>query len=123
MENIKLEDNIEDIYKEKRNIVKEMEILNQENIKFNSDLCEMTKAKDSTTKKLENQIKVEKNKYTDKKDMFDILESDFTNKCKELKDVRKSLKTHKMSLKVKMFKCLVNTSAVFATPNSEVGTL
>ena len=25
--------------------------------------------------------------------------------------------------KVKMFKCLVNTSAVFATPNSEVGTL
>ena len=55
--------------------------------------------------------------------MFDILESDFTNKCKELKDVRKSLKTHKMSLKVKMFKCLVNTSAVFATPNSEVGIL
>ena len=59
MENIKLEDNIEDICKEKRNIVKEMEILNQENLKFKSE-CEMTKTKDSITKKLEIKSKLRK---------------------------------------------------------------
>ena len=61
--------------------IEDMEILNQENLKFKSDLCEMKKSKDSITKKLENQIKVEKNKYTDNKEMFDILEIDFTNNC------------------------------------------
>ena len=83
----------------------------------------MTKTKDSITKKLEIKSKLRKISILTRKTCLIFLKVILLINVRNLSNVRKSLKTHKMNFKVKMFKCLVNTSAIFATPNSKVGTL
>ena len=90
-ENGKLEDDIEEVLNEKRNVIKDKDELSIENLKFKSDIAEEKKANDALSKKYENFKKVEKRKYSEKCEMIDLLESNLDNKCKELENVNLEL--------------------------------
>ena len=100
-ENDKLEDSIEEIYKEKRIVVEEMEIISEENASLKRDIIEITKAKDDITKKFDNYKKGENKKFDEKCDMVVILEYTVDNKNQQIDILKKEVEKVNRDLEFK----------------------
>ena len=111
--NLKLEDDIEEVYKERREVTKQMDIISGENESLKTTVSEIKDAKKDISNKFDQYKKKEQAKFTEQCDMINILETTLDNKNSEIEKLKQKLEDSLSELKIKETPATLNYPCTF----------